>query len=677
MATHVSPSHRGAWQRSIPLGAVALLAVVLNSCNAPVRGLDGGSPDEGATTTSGLLGEAALLRATNTERPFPRHYCDTPASSPLANAPKPFLYKPFEGHFTGEVWTAQMDHTSPTYSQDGTLSALGEVLNNSASGPGLAGGTVVYPGRTWHEPSVAVETLIAGGSRIFSYQSPSSETYVYYDGHDGHDFAFGDLQPVPALAAADGVVVFKGDYGNSLGQVVEVLHRQGYLTRYAHLASFEDGLDLGSEVRAGEEIGVIGGSAVVNGRLDTGYWHIHLHFSVFRWSDSDRRWLITDPFGWDPWAGETAAESVRAQAVDPLRRCNGEVSYNLWVDRWPRDVSAEREQPFPPTHDDYVGGWYEEAQRTEPTSEVEIEPQELQTNAQYEGYPIDWSPDGAYLATSRFGQFVWLWNTDPPGDYVRVRIGLPAVDLAFSPDTHYIAAARFGADGGVALYSLEERSQLTSLGDGVSMSDVAFSPDGSYIAAAGRDNQIWLWRVPSGDLEAVLAGHTAFVQGIAFSPLGDLLASVSWDGTVRLWRIPDGAQVRWENTPSNEPRRPNHPWGVAFSHDGAYLAVTAEVRTAEDGAGQLLVWRVADWQLIQAVDIGPNYCCVEFSSRGHILATSAPEGVRLWAISESDGLNEIASLKRTPIVDLAFSPDGVYLAAAGWDDGVTIWNLNH
>lgn len=67
---------------------------------------------------------------------------------------------------------------------------------------------------------------------ILGYQSPSTETYFFYDGHDGHDFAvIGD-----ALASAAGTVVFAGDDGSTLGRVVEIYHPEGYLTRYAHLA---------------------------------------------------------------------------------------------------------------------------------------------------------------------------------------------------------------------------------------------------------------------------------------------------------------------------------------------------------------------------------------------------------------------------------------------------------
>ena len=147
-----------------------------------------------------------------------------------------------------------------------------------------------------------------------------------------------------------------------LGRVVEVYHPQGYLTRYAHLANFADGIRTGVEVQPGTPLGTIGGSTTVGGRLvdwpDARAFGPHLHFSVFRWAAASGRWEITDPFGWDPWTGPDTAARLAAQKADPLVKCNGEVSYDLWVGEWPgpygKAAVAER---FRPTKDRYVGGW--------------------------------------------------------------------------------------------------------------------------------------------------------------------------------------------------------------------------------------------------------------------------------------------------------------------------------
>lgn len=321
------------------------------------------TPSEGFQFMGVQLGGGSQSPLQN--RPaFPGDYCNVANRQGPTEPPAPFLYQPFEGSFNADSWTAQMDHDQPVYQQNGIIATLGESLRYDISGPGLAGGTEAYgtSGKQWFKPDVPYANVVKQGYYILAYQSPSFETYLYYDGHDGHDFAVTGK----ALAAADGGVVFKGDYGNALGRVVEIYHPQGYLTRYTHLASFEDGIKVGAQVKAGQPIGTIGGSAVVGGKLTDDYWGTHLHFSVFRWAGNE--WHITDPFGWDPWAGPDKQSHLRKQRDDPLVRCNGEVSYNLWVGGWPQPATQKATAtPFHPIQDRYVGGWLGEEPKTEGT----------------------------------------------------------------------------------------------------------------------------------------------------------------------------------------------------------------------------------------------------------------------------------------------------------------------
>jgi hypothetical protein len=263
-----------------------------------------------------------------------------------------------------------MDHDQPIYRQNGEIDALGERLRYDAVLPGLAGGIEAYgtEGSRLFPAGSSYTGMSSQGYWILAYQSPSFESYTYYDGHDGHDFAVSGQ----ALATADGEVAFLGDYGNTLGRVVELYHPQGYLTRYAHLAGFATDLQVGTKVTAGQPIGAIGGSAVIGGQMRDNYWGVHLHFSVFRWNENQKSWQVTDPFGWDPWAGPDQASRSRKQQEDPLIGCNGEVSYDLWVDQWPRLSSgSSAATAFHPTQDRYVGGWLgETAEPTSPTQAV-------------------------------------------------------------------------------------------------------------------------------------------------------------------------------------------------------------------------------------------------------------------------------------------------------------------
>jgi murein DD-endopeptidase MepM/ murein hydrolase activator NlpD len=296
----------------------------------------------------------------DTTPPSPKDYCwndGGPIQGP-SSPPTPFLYQPFSGQLSGDAWTAQVDHITPTYARDGVIGTLGEKLAYSDHRPAydgdtrtpLQGGTLAYGGPRSYQHYDYTTPPSQIPYHVLAYESPSFEMYMFYDGHDGHDFAIsGD-----ALAAAAGTVVFAGDTKTSLGRVVEIYHPEGYLTRYAHLARID--VEKGEQINTpGKPIGQIGGSAYRDGAMrdppDKRAWGVHLHFSVFRWNPDRQQWQITDPFGWDPW------QAPHGQTEDPLVNCNGEISYVLWFSWWPTPYGSSQGIAVRPTQDRYVGGW--------------------------------------------------------------------------------------------------------------------------------------------------------------------------------------------------------------------------------------------------------------------------------------------------------------------------------
>ena len=87
--------------------------------------------------------------------------------------------------------------------------------------------------------------------------------------HKGVDYAAPGGTPV--YAAGDGTVD-KLYVSSSYGNYVRIAHDNGFQTVYAHLAAFAEGLEEGSVVEKGEQIGAVGmtGSATGN----------HLHFEL-------------------------------------------------------------------------------------------------------------------------------------------------------------------------------------------------------------------------------------------------------------------------------------------------------------------------------------------------------------------------------------------------------------
>jgi murein DD-endopeptidase MepM/ murein hydrolase activator NlpD len=88
--------------------------------------------------------------------------------------------------------------------------------------------------------------------------------------HKGIDFYDGNGGPI--MAAGDGAIIemkYRDDYGN----MILIDHGHGVYTRYCHLSAFQRGLAVGSQVKAGDQLGLMGNTAAYP-------LPIHLHFEL-------------------------------------------------------------------------------------------------------------------------------------------------------------------------------------------------------------------------------------------------------------------------------------------------------------------------------------------------------------------------------------------------------------
>ncbi len=89
--------------------------------------------------------------------------------------------------------------------------------------------------------------------------------------HAGTDYAADAGTPV--LAAGDGTVATAG-WSGGYGNLVEIRHRNGVSTRYAHLRGFARGVRAGARVNQGEVIGYVGSTGLATAA------HLHYEFRV-------------------------------------------------------------------------------------------------------------------------------------------------------------------------------------------------------------------------------------------------------------------------------------------------------------------------------------------------------------------------------------------------------------
>src|SRR5260370_20197849 len=107
---------------------------------------------------------------------------------------------------------------------------------------------------------------------------------------------------------------------------------------------------------------------------------------------------------------------------------------------------------------------------------------------------VAYSPDGRLTASGGDGAdpVVRLWTASDGSLLREIAAGSGVQDLAFSPDSQFIAAAVASSSGGsVKLFQVGDRHLVRSLSGGVA---VACSPDGSLLAA-GQAGSVGVYRV--------------------------------------------------------------------------------------------------------------------------------------------------------------------------------------
>lgn len=242
------------------------------------------------------------------------------------------------------------------------------------------------------------------------------------------------------------------------------------------------------------------------------------------------------------------------------------------------------------------------------------------------------------------------------------------VELAFSPDSILLATAsnrdwvRFSPFRFYA--SLWEvvpgrlYSNLTSHDE--YMNSLAFSPDGLTVATGSDDGDIKFWKVADGQMESEIQSVSVGVTDLAFSPSGELIANGSWEG-IALWQISNRNLLRMYKS---------HEEGIlsiAFSPDGRLLAGGGE-------QGNIYLWQVSDGTLLHTMNShAERINQVNFSPDSLALASASDDKtVILWQVNSGDMIFTLNG-HTEGVSSVSFSQDGSLLASGGWDNTLRLW----
>jgi RNA polymerase sigma factor (sigma-70 family) len=289
---------------------------------------------------------------------------------------------------------------------------------------------------------------------------------------------------------------------------------------------------------------------------------------------------------------------------------------------------------------------------------------------------VRFSSDGKNLITGAKDGTVRVWEL-ATGKELRRHSAIPdrtsPALTTMSADGRTLAVA--GADCKVYLRDLTSGKELASLKADADVTALRFSLDGKVLACGTSANTIYLWDAGTGKELGRLKGYADEVARLTFSPDGKLVAAGGSGGhgtrigTISLWEVATGKEVR---------RIEGGFLPLCFSPDGRMLA-TWQANDVKNGIARknhLAVWELATGRERATMpESGSVISAAAFSPDGLTIAQACwDQSIQVWDMLTGRQRHRFQS-DQGRIEALSFSADGSRLASAGQNTTTLVWDV--
>jgi WD40 repeat protein len=344
----------------------------------------------------------------------------------------------------------------------------------------------------------------------------------------------------------------------------------------------------------------------------------------------------------------------------------------------------------------------------------------------YWEYRVAFSADGKTLLLGTAGGIIHQWEVADGKELqaLNKQSSVAVAGMHTLPDGRTVVST--WGDGVIRRWDLKAGKEVMEAETYEGRSAAAYSPEGRFVAVGDARGRIDLWDGRNGKLIRTIQREGAGVWRLAFSPSGERLAAAEQSGTVRFWQVPSGQPGDvWQREPEANVWCCN---GIHFSPDGRFLCVSdypMQIRVIEVAGGKLL-WKCdgashgeafsPDGTTLLVARTGPYLArlgaangeqrskvrmnlpipdnlgimaALALSADGRRLAVAHDDGslllcdgrtcveTRRLAEGGDPRMDLEVQLKgtkpRNQFRALAFSPDGKWLASAGTDAAVYVW----